>query len=425
MPVFEYRGLTPAGKQVKGLLEADSSRSLRQQLKRSGVFLTDVVAERESTSPARTKQNGTAVAQPKPSLASREVQLGKLIRGRITSDDVAIFTRQLSTLLHAGVTLVDGLTALVDQTEKERLKRVVSDVKTRVNEGSSLADALAQHGKIFGTLYVNMVRAGEASGALDAVLARLADFTEGQAKLRQKVLGTLIYPVIMTIIGIGILALLMTVVVPKVTKIFESMKVTLPWTTRLLIFTSNAFADFWWLIFPLIAAAIFGFFRWKSSPKGRPVWDRFVLRAPIFGSLVRMLAIARFSRTLATLLRSGVPLLTSMDITKNVISNGVLSAVVENARDAIREGESIAGPLKRSGEFPPLVHHMIAIGERSGQLEEMLLNVADSYENQVSVRIGALTALMEPLIIVAMGVAVAFVAFSILMPILQLNTSIR
>ena len=425
MPVFEYRGLTPAGKQVKGLLEADSSRSLRQQLKRSGVFLTDVVAERESTAPARGKQNGTAVAQPKPSLGSREVQLGKLVRGRVTSDDVAIFTRQLSTLLHAGVTLVDGLTALVDQTEKERLKRIVSDVKTRVNEGSSLADALGQHGKVFGTLYVNMVRAGEASGALDAVLARLADFTEGQAKLRQKVLGTLIYPVIMTIIGIGILALLMTVVVPKVTKIFESMKVSLPWTTRLLIFTSNAFADFWWLIFPVAIGAVVAFFRWKASPKGRPVWDRFVLRAPVFGSLVRMLAIARFSRTLATLLRSGVPLLTSMDITKNVISNGVLSAVVENARDAIREGESIAGPLKRSGEFPPLVHHMIAIGERSGQLEEMLLNVADSYENQVSVRIGALTALMEPLIIVAMGVAVAFVAFSILMPILQLNTSIR
>lgn len=423
MPVFEYRGLTPAGKQVKGLLEADTSRALRQQLKRSGVFLTDVLAERESTGPRRA--NGAAVAQPKPSLGSRDVQLGKLLRGRVSSDDVAIFTRQLSTLLHAGVTLIDALTALVDQTEKERLKRIISEVKTRVNEGSSLADGLAQHGKIFNSLYVNMVRAGEASGALDAVLARLADFTEGQAKLRQKVLGTLIYPVIMSIIGSGILALLMTVVVPKVTKIFESMKVTLPWTTRLLIFTSNVLADWWWLLFPLLAGGIVGFIRWKNGPKGRPVWDRFVLRAPVFGSLVRMLAISRFSRTLATLLRSGVPLLTAMDITKNVISNGVLSGVVENARDAIREGESIAGPLKRSGEFPPLVHHMIAIGERTGQLEEMLLNVADSYENQVSVRIGALTALMEPLIIVAMGVAVAFVAFSILMPILQLNTAIR
>jgi general secretion pathway protein F len=421
MPVFEYRGLTPAGKQVKGLLEADSSRMLRQQLRRSGVFLTDVLAEREAT-PKRT--NGAAL-EARPALGSREVQLGRLFRGRVTSEDVAIFTRQLSTLLHAGVTLVEALTALVDQTEKERLKRIISDVKSRVNEGSSLADALAEHGRTFGNLYINMVRAGEASGALDAVLARLADFTEGQAKLRQKVVGTLIYPVIMTIIGSGILALLMTVVVPKVTKIFESMKVTLPWTTRLLIFVSNTVADWWWLLLPAFIAAVVLARRWTRSPKGRPVWDRWVLEAPVFGSLIRMLALARFSRTLATLLKSGVPLLTAMDITKNVVSNGVLSAVVENARDAIREGESIAGPLKRSGEFPPLVHHMIAIGERSGQLEEMLLNVADSYETQVSVRIGALTALLEPLIIVAMGVAVAFVAFSILMPILQLNTTIR
>ena len=421
MPVFEYRGLTPAGKQVKGLLEADSSRMLRQQLRRSGVFLTDVLAEREAT-PKRT--NGAAL-EARPALGSREVQLGRLFRGRVTSEDVAIFTRQLSTLLHAGVTLVEALTALVDQTEKERLKRIISDVKSRVNEGSSLADALAEHGRTFGNLYINMVRAGEASGALDAVLARLADFTEGQAKLRQKVIGTLIYPVIMTIIGSGILALLMTVVVPKVTKIFESMKVTLPWTTRLLIFVSNTLADWWWLLLPAFIAAVVLARRWTRSQKGQPVWDRWVLKAPVFGSLIRMLALARFSRTLATLLKSGVPLLTAMDITKNVVSNGVLSAVVENARDAIREGESIAGPLKRSGEFPPLVHHMIAIGERSGQLEEMLLNVADSYETQVSVRIGALTALLEPLIIVAMGVAVAFVAFSILMPILQLNTTIR
>jgi general secretion pathway protein F len=421
MPVFEYRGLTPAGKQVKGLLEADSSRMLRQQLRRSGVFLTDVLAEREAT-PKRT--NGAAL-EARPALGSREVQLGRLFRGRVTSEDVAIFTRQLSTLLHAGVTLVEALTALVDQTEKERLKRIISDVKSRVNEGSSLADALAEHGRTFGNLYINMVRAGEASGALDAVLARLADFTEGQAKLRQKVVGTLIYPVIMTIIGSGILALLMTVVVPKVTKIFESMKVALPWTTRLLIFVSNTLADWWWLLLPTFIAAVVLARRWTRSPKGRPVWDRWVLEAPVFGSLIRMLALARFSRTLATLLKSGVPLLTAMDITKNVVSNGVLSAVVENARDAIREGESIAGPLKRSGEFPPLVHHMIAIGERSGQLEEMLLNVADSYETQVNVRIGALTALLEPLIIVAMGVAVAFVAFSILMPILQLNTTIR
>jgi general secretion pathway protein F len=203
------------------------------------------------------------------------------------------------------------------------------------------------------------------------------------------------------------------------------MKATLPITTRMLIFGSNFLRDWWFIIFPLIAGIIFGAVSYFRSPKGRPVWDRFVLKAPIFGSLMRLLAISRFSRTLATLLKSGVPLLVAMDITKAVMTNSVLAAVVEKARDAIREGESIAMPLKRSGEFPPLVYHMVAIGERSGQLEDMLLSVADSYENQVNVRIGALTSMLEPILTVFMGVIIAFVAFSVLMPILQVNSAIR
>jgi general secretion pathway protein F len=412
MPVFEYRGLSAAGKQVTGLLEADSSKSLRAQLRKIDVFLTDVLGQSE----ARTGRKAAA---------DREVQFGKMFQGRVSSEDVAVITRQLSTLLHAGVTLVESLAALVDQTEKDRLKRALSDVKQRVNEGSSLADALGQHPRIFGNLYVNMVRAGEASGALDAVLARLADFTEGQAKLKQKLVGTLIYPAIMTVIGGGILVMLMTVVVPKVTRIFETMQATLPWTTRLLIFASNLLSGWWWLILPLAVGTVVGSVAWTRSANGRPLFDAWVLKLPVAGSLLRMLLVSRFSRTLATLLKAGVPMLTAMDITKNVVTNTVLAGVVEMARDAIREGESIAGPLKRSGQFPPLVYHMVAVGERSGQLEEMLLNVADSYENQVNVRLGALTALLEPLIIVAMGAIIAFVAFSILMPILQLNTTIR
>ena len=412
MPVFEYRGLSAAGKQVTGLLEADSSKSLRAQLRKIDVFLTDVLGQSE----ARTGRKAAA---------DREVQFGKMFQGRVSSEDVAVITRQLSTLLHAGVTLVESLAALVDQTEKDRLKRALSDVKQRVNEGSSLADALGQHPRIFGNLYVNMVRAGEASGALDAVLARLADFTEGQAKLKQKLVGTLIYPAIMTVIGGGILVMLMTVVVPKVTRIFETMQATLPWTTRLLIFASNLLSGWWWLIIPVVVGSVVGSVAWTRSANGRPLFDAWVLKLPVAGSLLRMLLVSRFSRTLATLLKAGVPMLTAMDITKNVVTNTVLAGVVEMARDAIREGESIAGPLKRSGQFPPLVYHMVAVGERSGQLEEMLLNVADSYENQVNVRLGALTALLEPLIIVAMGAIIAFVAFSILMPILQLNTTIR
>ena len=416
MPVFEYKGLNQAGKPIKGILEADSPKTLRSQLRKDGIFLTDVIGQAEG-SRAGVRKGANAAH------ADRELKMGG--GGRITTDDIAITTRQLATLLGAGVTLVEALTALVDQVEKEKLKRIISDVKQNVNEGKSLGDSLAAHEKVFGALYVNMVRSGEHSGALDAVLLRLADFTESQSKLQQKIIGTMTYPAIMMLVGVGILTLLMVVVIPKVTKIFTTMKATLPITTRALIFGSNFLRDWWFILFPAIFGIIFGLTTYFRSPKGKPVWDRFALKAPIFGSLLRLLAISRFSRTLATLLKSGVPLLVAMDITKAVMTNSVLAEVVEKARDAIREGESIAGPLKRSGEFPPLVYHMVAIGERSGQLEDMLLSVADSYENQVNVRIGALTSMLEPLLTVMMGVIIAFVAFSVLMPILQVNSAIR
>jgi len=320
---------------------------------------------------------------------------------------------------------VESLSALVDQVEKERFKRALSDIKQRVNEGSSLADAMGQHPKIFPSIYVNMVRAGEASGALDAVLTRLADFTENQARLQQKILSTMLYPAIMMLVGGGILVALMVFVVPKVTKIFETMKATLPLSTRILIASSNFFQDWWFLLIPMMVLAGVLFMRWTKSPAGKPKWDRFTLKAPVVGNLVRLLSISRFARTLSTLLKSGVPLLAAMDIVKAIMTNTVLAEVVEKARDSIREGESIANPLKRSGEFPPLVYHMVAIGERSGQLEEMLTSVADNYETQVNVRISALTSLLEPLLIVVMGAVIAFVALSILMPILQVNSAIR
>ncbi|MHB8874189.1 MAG: type II secretion system inner membrane protein GspF [Myxococcaceae bacterium] len=421
MPVFEYKGLNDAGKTVAGLKEADSPRTLRAVLRKDGVYLTEVLGQAEGARPGARARAGTGAAAD----ASKDINFSKFTAGRITTDDVAIMTRQLATLLGAGVTLVESLTALVDQVEKERFKRVISDIKQRVNEGASLGDSLAVHQKVFGALYVNMIRAGEHSGALDAVLLRLAEFTESQARLRSKILGTLMYPMIMAVIGGGVLVLLMTVVVPKVTKIFEDMKTTLPWTTRLLVWSSDGLQNWWFVLLPTIVGAVVASVLWTRSATGKPVWDRFVLTLPVFGSLVRMLSVARFSRTLATLLKSGVPLLTSMDIVKNVITNTVLADVIEKARDAIREGESIATPLKRSGEFPPLVYHMVAIGERSGQLEEMLVSVADSYESQVDVRIGALTSLLEPLMIVAMGGVIAFVAFSILLPILQINTALR
>ena len=412
MPVFEYTGLTEAGKNVRGIRDAESSKVLRQILRKDGVYLTE----------ARAAEAGATVGEQKTGL-SREVDVGALLGFTgVSSQDLAIATRQLATLIAAGIPLVDALSALVDQVEQPRLKRIMGAIKQKVNEGSSLADALNEHPKVFSNLYVNMIRAGESSGALDVVLVRLADFTESQSLLRNKIIGAMLYPAIMLVVGIAIVGILFVVVIPKVTKIFEDMNVALPWTTRILIGVSSFARDYWYLILAALPALAFGIRHWMKTPRGRARWDELKLRAPIFGELVRMLSLSRFAKTLATLLASGVPLLTAMDIVKNVVSNSLLADVIENARDAIREGESIAAPLKRSGQFPPLVYHMIAIGERSGQLEEMLQNVARSYEAQVEMRIGALTSLLEPVMIVAMGGGVAFIVFSILMPIMQLNT---
>ncbi len=416
MPVFEYRGLNAAGQPKSGLKEADSPKTLRVLLKKDGIFLTEVVGQAD----AQLKAKGGAAQAGQ--LLNQDINLRKMARGRVTTDDIAILTRQLATLLKAGVALVEALTTMVDQVEKEHLKRIVSEVKQKVNEGSSLADALAPHTKIFGALYVNMVRAGESSGALDAVLLRLAEFTEGQAKLRGQIVGAMIYPVIMVFVGGGVLVMMMTFVVPNVAKIFSDLNATLPWSTRLLIFMSDLIRNWWFVIFPGMFLSVFLTWRWTQSKVGKPVWDRIVLKLPFFGSIVRLMAMARFARTLSTLLKSGVPVLAALDIVKNIITNTVLSEVIDKARDSIREGESIAAPLKRSNEFPPLVYHMVAIGERSGQLEDMLLNVADSYETQTSMRINALMALLSPLMIVAMAGFVGFVAASILSPMLKMNT---
>jgi general secretion pathway protein F len=405
MPVFEYKALNTAGKPVQGLREADSHKTLRATLRREGVFLTEVVGQQQANAQA-----------------SRDVNVRRWVLGRISAQDLAIATRQLAVLVHAGIPLIEALTALVEQVDKEKLKRVLGDVKQRVNEGASLADALGAHPKVFGELYVNMIRAGEHSGALEIVLVRLADFTESQARLRSRVLGAMAYPVVMSLVGSVVLGILFTVVIPRVTKIFADTKATLPWMTRALIAFTSFVTSYWWAIAAALALAIWAFLRWRKTPAGRARWHRFVLTVPVFGRLARIIAIGRFARTLSTLLKSGVPLLVSMDIVKNVVGNVRLAEVIEQARDAIREGESIAAPLKRSGEFPPLVHHMVAVGERSGALEEMLANVASAYEEQVDTTVTALTSLLEPLMIVAMAVVVAFIVFSVLMPILQMNT---
>ena len=466
MAVFEYRGiLVSSGKQVRGVRDADNAKTLRGVLKREGILLTKA-------------QENKARAGGRRSAAA-----GSLFR-RVSPNDVSMMTRQLATLVTAGIPLVEAVGALIEQVEGLELKRVLTQIVDRVNEGSSLAKALEPHPRVFSTLYVSMVGAGEASGTLETVLERLADFMESQSKLRGKVGAALAYPALMMVIGSGLITVMMVVVVPKMTAIFESMDQALPWYTQALIGVSHFIGSGQMLgfvlgtltltfarsalrdhkgseqakhtIFVVVAIAagallvlsafavdsfalyalgvVFGVFAglgvawvmaWVATPAGRASKDGFLLKVPVLGTLIRMLAVSRFSRTLATLLRSGVPLLKAMEIVKSVLDNGKLEKVIEIAAGSIREGESIAGPLKRSGDFPPLVTHMIAVGERSGQLEPMLENVARAYDAQVETRVQALTSLLEPLMIVFMGGTVGFIAFAILMPFIQMNEFIQ
>ena len=418
MPVYEYIGRTQGGKTVKGVLDVDSVRALKMALRRDRVFLT----EYKETS---AKGGGAAVkAGVKQKAGSRDVDFNEMLT-RISPMDVAEMTRQLATLVRAGVPLVDSMSAIVDQTENPKLKRVLAQVRTDLNEGASFHKALEKHARVFGPTYVNMVRAGESSGTLEIVLSRLADFTESQVRLRNRIIGALTYPVIMLIISLLIVAAMMILVVPKITIMFEDLGAELPLITRVLIFLSDMMTNWWPLMVLAAVGAWVAFERWRRTEDGEERWDRMLLKVPVLGDLVRKIAIARFSRTLSTLLSSGVPLLTAMEIVENVVANRVLAAVLSEARVAIREGDTISGPLKRSSEFPPMVVHMVSIGERSGELENMLKNVSDSYENQVDSRVQALTSILEPIMIVGMGILVAFLVAAILLPMMKLTSAVR
>jgi general secretion pathway protein F len=417
MPVFEYVGKSAGGKTVKGMLDVESVKALKNALRRDSVFLT----EYHETSAKGSKQKVKAGVEQKA--ASRDVDVGEWLT-RITPLDVAECTRQLATLVKASVPLVEALQATVEQVENPKLKRVLAQVRTDVNEGAAFWRALQSHPTVFETTYFNMVRAGESSGNLDLVLLRLADFTESQVKLRNKLIGALTYPVIMMCIALAIVSGMMIFVVPQITAMFADLGAELPIITRILILVSTVVARGWPLIVLGAVGAWFAFQKWRKSDEGGQKWDRWLLKLPVIGDLIRKIAISRFARTLGTLLSSGVPLLAAMEIVENVVNNRILAHAVMEARNAIREGDSIAGPLKRSQQFPPMVVHMIAIGERSGELEGMLKNVSDSYENQVDSRVQALTSLLEPLMIVGMGVVVAFLVAAILLPMMKLTQAV-
>jgi general secretion pathway protein F len=424
VPVYAWKGLNNAGKAVGGTKDADGPKNLRQVLRKDGIFVTE---HKEVLGGGAGRAGGGKVAVAsgeKVPFFKREIDLGGLLE-RVGPQDVAVLTRQLATLLKAGIPLAEALAALGDQADNKKLAMVLVEVREKVTQGTALAETLAAYPRIFPDLYVNMVRSGEAAGNLDAVLLRLADFMDAQNALRAKVVGALTYPILMMGLGSIVMGILMVVVVPKITSVFEDLNKGLPWNTELLIFVSGVVGSFWWLLIPLGVFGWFGVKRWARRPGGRAFFDRVKLRIWLVGPLVRFIAVARFARTLATMLAAGVPVLNALEIVKKVLNNVVLEKVVEDARDAIREGESIAAPLKRSGQFPSMMVHMVAVGERSGQLEAMLENVAGAYERDVEGKVARLTTVLSPMIIVLMALVVVFIVFSVLQPILDMQNFVQ
>jgi general secretion pathway protein F len=409
MPVYEYTALDGAGKSVSGIIDADSPVAARQRLRGTGIF---PVAVKETSS------------KPAKGGASSSVSVSNLFK-RVTGGELAATTRQLSILLGAGVPLVGSLDALISQATNPLLKRILAEVKESINEGNSFASALSQHPKVFSQIYINMVRAGEASGSLDLVLERLAEFSEHQQAIRGRFKAALAYPAFMFLIGSLILFFLITFVVPNITGIFKDMQQTLPVPTLALIGVSSFLKSFWWLVLIALVGVLVVVKRLIRTPRGRYLWDAFKLQLPILGVINTKMSMSRFGRTLGSLTRSGVPLLTALKIVRNIVNNVLIADAIDKAMEEIEAGKSLATPLARSRWFPSIAVQMISVGEQSGELEDMLDKIAEVYERETESQIMAMTSMLEPVMILVMGLAVGFIVISILLPIFEMNQMIR
>jgi len=408
MPVFEYTALDDRGKSTSGIIDAEGAQAARQKLRTSGIFPVSI---KETQEAQPKKEPGTF------SLASR--------LSRVKPVEVAMMTRQLATLIGAGFPLVSALDALVPQTNSHGFKKILAQIKNLIVEGNSFARALSNYPGQFSPLYVNMVRAGETSGTLEVVLERLADITEKQQALKNRIQTALAYPIFMLIIGTAVLFILLIYIVPSITSIFAEMNQVLPTPTRVLIFLSDFFKSYWWSILILIAAVAMFFNRTKKTEKGRYWIDKTMLILPGIGILVKKLAVARFARTLGSLLENGVSMLIALDIVKNIAGNRLISDSVETAAIEVGKGQGLGVALSGSGIFPQLSIQMIQVGEQSGQLETMLTKISDVFENEVEITILRLTSYLEPVMILVMGSIVAFIVLSICLPIFEMNQLIR
>ena len=407
MPVYEYKGLIAGNRSTRGMVDADSPRAARSKLRADGIFPTQLVE-------GKTR-----------SVASEALSRFKLPElRRVPALDLSLFTNQLATLIGAGIPLVESLSALTEQVENARLKTVVGRLRESVNHGSTLGDAMAEHPQVFSDLYQSMVRAGESAGALELVLTRLSKYIEGQMELSNKVISAMMYPLIMIGMSLVVMGVLLVKVIPTIAGLLEDLNQPLPLPTMVVISVSKLVTD-WWLPASVTLAATFLIWaRYIQTVRGRLVRDRLRLRLPVLGRVVRYVSISRFTRTLATLLEGGLNIVAALDIAKRVSANAVIGAAIDDAKAAITKGATIAGPLRQSGQFPPMVMHMVSVGEASGELSTMLAKVADTYDELVQNSLNRFTALMGPTLLILVALLVVMVILSTLLPLMNLTAAL-
>jgi general secretion pathway protein F len=403
MPTFRYKAYSSTGSSVSGTLEADSERAALLQLKGKGLLPREVVEEGGAADKARSFS----------------------FRRGVSAEDLSLFTRRLATLVASSVPLFEAFGSLCEQEESGPLRQALVRVKERIAEGAALSRALAAEPDIFGESYVSMVAAGEAGGALDAVLERLADFLEEQEQVRSKVTSALAYPILMVFVGGGVMLFLLTVVIPRIVTIFEDSKAALPLITIALIKVSHFLQGYWWIPAGLIIASVPLYRKAMKRDDLRLKRDALLLRLPLAGGMLQRLILSRFARVLGLLLSSGVPIMKALEITGEVLVNRVYRLYLRSVMEEVAQGGSLSGSLKKSPLFPPLLVHLTGVGEKSGNLEEMLVKAGVAYEREFSARLTRLMGLMEPLLVLAMGLAVGIVVLAVLLPIFELNQLIK
>ena len=442
MPIFEYRALTAAGKQKKGMIDADTARDARTKLRQDHMHVTDMweVSGKKAAKPPKvrkkkkgeedvagevtetgSKRSRAVATKPRGGLLSMEINVSWLQK-RVNVRDLAAFTRQFSTLLKSGIQLADALNALVEQCDDKDMEQVLRSIKEEITAGNNLAEAMAKHPRYFNDLYVNMVKAGEASGHLDVVLVRVADYLQKQATLKGKVISAITYPCIMVFVGLAVVIFLMTFVVPKITRILKDRGQPLPWMTEVLMTISDITKNYWLLLLIGLGVGLAALKAMLATEAGRLRWDTMLLKIPIFGTLFAKQAISRFASTFSTLLNSGLPALESLKIVSLVVNNARLTQVINDIHGRIIEGADIATPIRRSSVFPPMVGYMVSVGEQTGQLEEILDRIAEAYEEELDMTIQRLTAMIEPIIIVLLAVVVGFIIAAVLLPLLDFSS---